>query len=128
MPARTLDLMLGLWLFVSAFAWPREAPEFANAWLVGLACAVCSVVAMYSARARYVVTTLSAWLVAAAFLLPHRLGRRRCEAFQPATHHLQQHESLSEQRWERAPARDAWGPLAVSVVQRRSGDGNARAG
>jgi len=34
MPARTLGLMLSLWLFFSAFAWHRSKEGFANAWLV----------------------------------------------------------------------------------------------
>jgi len=70
MPARTLGLMLSLWLFFSAFAWHRSAEGFANAWLVGLFAGVASVAGMRSPRARFVGTALSAWLVASAFILP----------------------------------------------------------
>lgn len=70
MPARTIGLMLSLWLFFSAFAWHRSAESFANAWLVGLFAGAASVAGMRSPRARFVATALSAWLVAAAFVLP----------------------------------------------------------
>jgi hypothetical protein len=77
MPARTLSLMLALWLFSSAFAWPRSGAAFANAWIVGLLSAVVAVVGMTRARARFANTALSAWLLVSAAVLPHRshLGR-----------------------------------------------------
>jgi hypothetical protein len=71
--ARTLNLMLALWLFFSAFAWPRTPPSMTNAWAVGLVVAIVSVASMFRrVRLRYVCTALSAWLLAAAFLLPQR--------------------------------------------------------
>jgi hypothetical protein len=72
MPARTLNLILALWLFFSAFVWPRTASSFTNAWLVGLLAAVFAVVGMTNAKARFANTALSAWLVVAAFVLPQR--------------------------------------------------------
>jgi hypothetical protein len=77
MPARTLSLILGLWLFVSAFAWPRSGASFANAWIVGLLSAAVAVIGMTRARARFLNTALSAWLLASVAVLPHRsvLGR-----------------------------------------------------
>jgi hypothetical protein len=71
--ARTLNLMLALWLFFSAFAFPRSPQSMTNAWVVGLVTAVVSVASMLRrARLRYVSTVLSAWLLAAAFVLPQR--------------------------------------------------------
>lgn len=72
MPARTLGFVLSLWLFFSAFAWPRSSASFTNAWVVGLLAAVFSVAGMSKPRARFVDTALSAWLLASAFVLPHR--------------------------------------------------------
>lgn len=72
MPARTLGLILSLWLFVSAFAFPRTPASMTNAWVVGLLGAVSSVAGMHAVRARFVATALSAWLLAAAFMLPRR--------------------------------------------------------
>lgn len=72
MPARTLTLILGLWLFVSAFAFQRTSAAFTNAWLVGLASALFAVAGMTRSVARYGNTALSAWLLVSAFALPHR--------------------------------------------------------
>ena len=72
MPARTLSLILGLWQFFSAFALPRTPASFANAWIVGLLAAVFALAGMSAGRARFVDTALSAWLLASAFVLPHR--------------------------------------------------------
>jgi hypothetical protein len=74
MTARTLNLILALWLFFSAFAWPRTGAAFANAWIVGLASAIVAVVGMTKARARFLNTALSAWLLASTVVLPHRPG------------------------------------------------------
>jgi len=71
-PARTLNLILGLWLFVSAFAIPRTPSEFTNAWIVGLASAIFALLGMTRGPARFANTALSAWLLTSAFLLPHR--------------------------------------------------------
>ncbi len=72
MPARTLNLILGLWLFVSAFVWPRAGATFANAWIVGLLAAIFAVMGMTNGRIRFANTALSAWLLVSAAALPHR--------------------------------------------------------
>jgi FtsH-binding integral membrane protein len=72
LPARTLNLILALWLFFSAFAWPRTAPTFTNAWIVGLLGAIFAVAGMTKEKARFANTALSAWLLASAFVLAHR--------------------------------------------------------
>jgi hypothetical protein len=74
MTARTLGIVLSLWLFFSAFAFPRSPASFANAWLVGVVAGVAALAGFRSARARFVDTALSAWLLAAAFLLPRASG------------------------------------------------------
>src|SRR5215208_4842129 len=72
MPARTLNLMLGVWLFFSAFPWARTSADFANAWLVGLFSAAFALAAMRRERARFVNAALAAWLLASTAVLPHR--------------------------------------------------------
>ena len=74
MTPRTLGLLLSLWLFFSAFAMPRSPASFTNAWLVGLVAGVAALAGFRSPRARFLDTALSAWLLAAAFLLPRRSG------------------------------------------------------
>jgi hypothetical protein len=71
-PARTINLMLALWLFFSAFAWPRTPASFSNAWVVGLLAGVFAFAGMRREGARFGDTALSAWLLASAFLLPQR--------------------------------------------------------
>jgi hypothetical protein len=72
MPARTLGLVLSLWLFFSAFAWPRTHASFANAWIVGLLAAAASLASMRVGPARFMATVLSAWLVVSAVVIGHR--------------------------------------------------------
>jgi hypothetical protein len=74
MAARTLGLILSLWLFFSAFAWPRSSGSFANACLVGLVAGVAALAGMHRPRARFVAVALSAWLLVSAFVLPRRSG------------------------------------------------------
>jgi hypothetical protein len=73
MAARTLNLMLALWLFFTAFAFPRTVPSMTNAWAVGLVVSIFSVASMLRrAKLRYVNTALSAWLLASVYVLPQR--------------------------------------------------------
>ncbi len=69
MPARTLNLVFALWLFFTAFAFPRSAASFTNAWLVGLLAAVFAVAGMRTPGARFANTALSAWLLVSALVL-----------------------------------------------------------
>ncbi|HET7752954.1 MAG TPA: hypothetical protein VFK85_03510 [Anaeromyxobacteraceae bacterium] len=71
MIARTLNLLVGSWLFLSAFVWRHPDPQFTNTWLVGLLCAVIAVAAVSYPRARYWNVLLSAWLVFSTLWLPH---------------------------------------------------------
>jgi hypothetical protein len=74
--ARTLNLMLALWLCFSAFAWLRTGPSTVNAFILGVAISIVSVASMLRrVWLRYVNTALSAWLLASAFLLPQRSPR-----------------------------------------------------
>jgi hypothetical protein len=73
MAARTINLILGLWLFSSAFMLPRTPASMRNVLAVGALVAVLSVASMLRrVWLRYVNTALSAWLLVAAFLLPQR--------------------------------------------------------
>ncbi len=74
MTARTLTLLLGLWLFVSAFTWPRTPASAASAAAVGLVACAAAIAAMWRSGARFLDTALSAWLLASAFLLTQRPG------------------------------------------------------
>jgi hypothetical protein len=69
--ARTLNLILGAWLFVSAFLWSHTPADRVNDWAVGLAIVVFAVLAMSIPAVRWVNTALGAWLFISAFALPH---------------------------------------------------------
>ncbi len=71
MPARTLNVILGVWLFISAFAWAHSPASFTNTWIVGLLVAIFALISMRTPSSRYVNTALSIWLFIAAFALPH---------------------------------------------------------
>jgi hypothetical protein len=69
--ARTLNLILGAWLFLSAFLWTHTPVDRFNDWAVGLAIVLVAVIALSSPVVRWANTILAVWLFVAAFALPH---------------------------------------------------------
>src|SRR5262245_26482449 len=67
---RYLNIILGIWLFISAFLWPHSGPQFTNTWLMGLLCIVFSFASMMAPAARYLNVALAIWLFISAFALP----------------------------------------------------------
>jgi hypothetical protein len=70
---RGVNLLIGLWLMLSAFLWPHLRAEQANALVCGGVCALLTVLSVEAGGVRYLEIGLAAWLVASAFVLPHRL-------------------------------------------------------
>lgn len=70
MPARTVNVILGVWLFISAFLWRHSAVQMNNTWIMGVLCVVFALIAMRVEGARYLNTALSVWLFISAFVLP----------------------------------------------------------
>ena len=68
--ARVVNLVLGVWLFISAFAWPHAMVQSTNAWVVGVLCVVFAVAAMVLPWVRYLNTVLAIWLFISAWALP----------------------------------------------------------
>lgn len=70
-PARYANVILGIWLFISAFAWQHYSASQTNTWVVGLLIAVVGLVAARSPSAGYANTVLSVWLaISTLFVWP----------------------------------------------------------
>ncbi len=69
--ARGASVVLGVWLFISAFVWPHSAPQQTNTWILGVLFVIFALIAMGSPQLRYVNTVLSIWLFISVWALPH---------------------------------------------------------
>lgn len=69
MPARIINILLGAWLFISAFAWGHTPAQFNNAWIVGLLVAGFAAAATRVDWARYVNAILAVWLFLSTWIL-----------------------------------------------------------
>jgi hypothetical protein len=68
-----VDVLLGLWLLVSAIAWPQPALQTANSIIVGVLVIVAAGVAAFAMpEARFANTALGLWLFLSALVV---LGR-----------------------------------------------------
>src|SRR5919206_2465218 len=70
--ARWLNLLLGIWLFISAFVWDHTPAERTNTWILGVLCVVFALCAMSISTARWLNTALAVWLFISVWALPHR--------------------------------------------------------
>jgi hypothetical protein len=75
--ARTLQVLLGLWLFLSAFLWSHLPAVRLDDWAVGLAILSGATIAATFPRVRWAIAALAAWVLVAEQLVPHvRAGTR----------------------------------------------------
>jgi hypothetical protein len=73
--ARTLNVLLGIWLFISAFAWRHSTAQMTDTWILGVLCVVIALVAMRIEQVRFVNAALAVCLFISAFALrPHSTG------------------------------------------------------
>jgi uncharacterized membrane protein len=70
--ARGINLLLGIWLFISAFIWDHTVAQQTNTWILGALCAIFALIAMATPTARWLNTALSIWLFISVWALPHR--------------------------------------------------------
>jgi hypothetical protein len=70
--ARSLNVLLGAWLFVSAFAWQHGQAANANTWICGLLVIGFALWALWMPTMRWWNTLIGAWVVFASFFLHHR--------------------------------------------------------
>jgi hypothetical protein len=71
--ARVVNLVLGIWLFISAFVWGHTTAQMTNTWILGVLTVIFALVAMRFPPVRYLNTILAIWLFISAFAL-HRLN------------------------------------------------------
>ncbi len=69
--ARGINILLGIWLFISAFIWPHTAAERANTWIMGILCVLFALIATGVSTARWLNTALAVWLFISVWALPH---------------------------------------------------------
>ena len=69
MAARTLNVLLGIWLFISAFVWTHTQAQMTNTWILGVLCVIFALIAMRIDQVRYLNTALAVWLFISAFAL-----------------------------------------------------------
>lgn len=69
--ARYINVVLGIWLFISAFVWTHSSAQFTNTWLMGVIAVVCALLALGVRGFRYVNTAVGLWLIISTFSLPH---------------------------------------------------------
>lgn len=68
--ARTLQVLLGLWLFLSAFLWTHRPAVRLDDWAAGLAILLGATVAATFPRLRWAIAALAVWLLAVEAILP----------------------------------------------------------
>ena len=75
--ARTLNLLLGAWLFLSAFLLPHAYGSRTNTWAVGLLVLATAAMAFALPELRFINTVLGLWMLVSVFAIPHvsELGR-----------------------------------------------------
>jgi hypothetical protein len=70
-PARIVNVLLGIWLFLSAFAWPHEFRQQAVTCILGVLAVVFAFIAIRISPVRFANTILAVLLFASAFALHH---------------------------------------------------------
>jgi hypothetical protein len=73
--ARVVNIVLGLWLFASAFVWPHTPAQMVNATLVGLFVALTGLAGggeLFRSRLHLINAALGAWLVVSIGAFPMR--------------------------------------------------------
>jgi multisubunit Na+/H+ antiporter MnhB subunit len=65
-----INVILGAWLFISAFAWPHTTSQMSNTWIVGVLCVICALISVAVPWVRYLNTALAVWLFVTTWALP----------------------------------------------------------
>jgi len=69
--ARIVNIVLGVWLFISAFLWPHNPASQTNTWLLGVIIAVVGVAGLFTPPIRWVNTAAAIWLFLSTLFINH---------------------------------------------------------
>ena len=69
--ARVVNVVLGAWLFASAFLWPHLGSDGFNTWVTALAVLTCAVMAFWAPAFRWGSAFAAVWLAVMAVTLGH---------------------------------------------------------
>lgn len=61
-PVRSVNVLLGAWLFASAFLWPHQDNARFNDWVCGMLVAASALSAIWAPALRWTSTGLAVWL------------------------------------------------------------------
>ncbi len=67
---RIVNVIIGVWLFISAFVWPHTLAQKNNTWISAVICVAVALVGMGVPWMRYLNTLLAIWLFISAWALP----------------------------------------------------------
>ena len=67
---RIINVILGVWLFISAFVWPHTQAQMTNTWICGVLVVIFALIGMAVPWVRYLNTLLAIWLFISAWALP----------------------------------------------------------
>jgi hypothetical protein len=67
---RMINVLLGVWLFVSAFLWAHATPEQTNTAVLGALCVLFALIGTAVPWARYLNSLLAIWLFVSAWAIP----------------------------------------------------------
>lgn len=69
-PAQMLNIVLGAWLIISAFAWPHSRVQMNNTWLFGALVVFFSALGSVAPRAHHLSALAAIWVFVSARELP----------------------------------------------------------
>lgn len=68
--ARYANIILGIWLFISAFVWAHGSAQMTNTWICGILAVGFALLTLASPGFRFANMLLGIWLFISAFALP----------------------------------------------------------
>ena len=66
-----LNIALGIWLFISTWAWPHSASSYTNTWVCGVLITLASIWALFQPAARWITALIAVWLFFSSWAFWH---------------------------------------------------------